>query len=72
MQQRLSTADTMGLGLMTFAFFLGAGNIIFPPLEGQMAGHNVLYAMGGFLLTAVVCRYSLLLPLPGRVAVCRP
>ncbi|MGL6295131.1 MAG: branched-chain amino acid transport system II carrier protein, partial [Plesiomonas sp.] len=22
----------MGLGMMTFAFFLGAGNIIFPPL----------------------------------------
>lgn len=38
---------------MTFAFFLGAGNIIFPPLEGQMAGENVLYAMSGFLLTAV-------------------
>ncbi|WP_392420688.1 branched-chain amino acid transport system II carrier protein [Edwardsiella piscicida] len=53
MQQRLSMADTLGLGLMTFAFFLGAGNIIFPPLEGQMAGENVLYAMGGFLLTAV-------------------
>ncbi|MGL6117537.1 branched-chain amino acid transport system II carrier protein, partial [Plesiomonas sp.] len=24
----------MGLGMMTFAFFLGAGNIIFPPLAG--------------------------------------
>lgn len=65
MQQRLSTADTIGLGLMTFAFFLGAGNIIFPPLEGQMAGHNVLYAMGGFLLTAVG------LPLLSIIAVAR-
>lgn len=53
MTQRLSTADTIGLGLMTFAFFLGAGNIIFPPLEGQLAGENVLSAMSGFLITAV-------------------
>ncbi|SFC89526.1 branched-chain amino acid transport system II carrier protein [Pragia fontium] len=53
MTQRLSRADTIGLGLMTFAFFLGAGNIIFPPLEGQLAGTNVLSAMSGFLLTAV-------------------
>ncbi|MDR0805140.1 MAG: branched-chain amino acid transport system II carrier protein [Enterobacteriaceae bacterium] len=53
MTQRLSWGDTIGLGLMTFAFFLGAGNIIFPPLEGQMAGTNVLSSMFGFLLTAV-------------------
>lgn len=33
MQQRLSMADTLGLGLMTFAFFLGAGNIISPPVR---------------------------------------
>ncbi len=63
--QRLSTADTIGLGLMTFAFFLGAGNIIFPPLEGQHAGTNVIYAMSGFLLTAVG------LPLLSIIAVAR-
>nr|WP_277756051.1 branched-chain amino acid transport system II carrier protein [Vibrio parahaemolyticus] len=38
---------------MLFAFFLGAGNIIFPPLAGQLAGENLLPAMFGFLLTAV-------------------
>ena len=38
---------------MLFAFFLGAGNIIFPPLAGQLAGENVIPAMSGFLLTAV-------------------
>ncbi|MBK5145338.1 branched-chain amino acid transport system II carrier protein [Budviciaceae bacterium BWR-B9] len=65
MNQRLSHADTIGLGLMTFAFFLGAGNIIFPPLEGQLAGTNVLYAMFGFLLTAVG------LPLVSIIAVAR-
>lgn len=53
MNQRLSTADTLGLGFMTFAFFLGAGNIIFPPYEGMQAGTNVFSAMFGFLITAV-------------------
>ncbi|MGL5157088.1 MAG: branched-chain amino acid transport system II carrier protein, partial [Aeromonas veronii] len=38
---------------MTFAFYLGAGNIIFPPLAGFMAGEHLLAAMCGFLLTAV-------------------
>nr|WP_217906330.1 branched-chain amino acid transport system II carrier protein [Vibrio sp. JPW-9-11-11] len=38
---------------MLFAFFLGAGNIIFPPLAGQLAGDNLLPAMTGFLITAV-------------------
>ena len=38
---------------MLFAFFLGAGNIIFPPLAGQLAGENLVPAMTGFLLTAV-------------------
>lgn len=65
MNQRLSRADTIGMGLMTFAFFLGAGNIIFPPLEGQMAGTNVLSAMSGFLITAVG------LPLISIIAVAR-
>ena len=48
---------------MTFAFFLGAGNIIFPPLAGQLAGENMLPAMSGFLVTAVG------LPLIGIIAV---
>lgn len=38
---------------MLFAFFLGAGNIIFPPLAGQLAGDHLFPAMSGFLLTAV-------------------
>lgn len=38
---------------MTFAFFLGAGNIIFPPIAGQLAGDKWLFAMAGFLVTAV-------------------
>ncbi|MFA0413607.1 branched-chain amino acid transport system II carrier protein [Vibrio renipiscarius] len=53
MKQTLKLTDIIALGFMLFAFFLGAGNIIFPPLAGQLAGDNVLPAMGGFLLTAV-------------------
>ncbi|SON50577.1 branched-chain amino acid transport system II carrier protein [Vibrio tapetis] len=53
MNQKLKTTDVIALGFMLFAFFLGAGNIIFPPLAGQLAGDHVLPAMIGFLITAV-------------------
>ena len=49
----MKAADLLGLGFMTFAFFLGAGNIIFPPLAGFLAGEQMTPAMLGFLLTAV-------------------
>lgn len=45
--------DIIILGLMNFALFVGAGNIIFPPFIGYMAGHNVWIAGIGFLLTGV-------------------
>ena len=38
---------------MTFALFVGAGNIIFPPMVGLQAGEQVWGAAAGFLLTAV-------------------
>ncbi len=50
---KMSMTDTLGLGFMTFAFFLGAGNLIFPTLAGHLAGENMPLAMIGFLLTAV-------------------
>ncbi len=53
MKQTLKLTDIIALGFMLFAFFLGAGNIIFPPLAGQLAGDHLLPAMSGFLLTAV-------------------
>ena len=53
MNQTLKLTDIIAVGFMLFAFFLGAGNIIFPPLAGQLAGDNLLPAMGGFLVTAV-------------------
>ena len=53
MNQTLKLIDIVALGFMLFAFFLGAGNIIFPPLAGQLAGESLLPAMIGFLCTAV-------------------
>ncbi|MCC8367663.1 branched-chain amino acid transport system II carrier protein [Xenorhabdus sp. PB61.4] len=53
MAHRLSSKDILALGFMTFALFVGAGNIIFPPMVGLQAGENVWIAAAGFLLTAV-------------------
>ncbi|GAA0779787.1 MULTISPECIES: branched-chain amino acid transport system II carrier protein [Pseudomonadati] len=62
---KLSITDTFGLGFMAFAFFLGAGNLIFPPFAGFLAGENMSLAMLGFLLTAVG------MPLIGLIAVAK-
>ena len=62
MAKALSTSDIMATGLMTFALFLGAGNIIFPPLLGHMAGSELPMAILGFLITGVG------LPLLGIIA----
>ena len=50
----LSLPETMALGGMTLALFLGAGNIIFPPLVGMQAGANAFNAGFGFIITAVL------------------
>lgn len=49
----LSPANILALGFMTFALFLGAGNIIFPPNAGLQAGENLWPTAMGFLITAV-------------------
>ncbi|MDR2323942.1 MAG: branched-chain amino acid transport system II carrier protein [Acidovorax sp.] len=49
----LKTRDLLALGFMTFALFLGAGNIIFPPIVGLAAGEHLWSAALGFLLTGV-------------------
>lgn len=41
------------IGLMLFSFFFGAGNLIFPPVLGQMAGENIGWGMLGFCLSGV-------------------
>ncbi|PFK28625.1 branched-chain amino acid transport system II carrier protein [Bacillus cereus] len=41
------------IGLMLFALFFGAGNLIFPAMLGQSAGTNIWSANAGFLVTGV-------------------
>nr|WP_314265292.1 branched-chain amino acid transport system II carrier protein [uncultured Moellerella sp.] len=53
MAHRLTSRDILALGFMTFALFVGAGNIIFPPMVGLQAGDQVWTASLGFLLTGV-------------------
>ncbi len=65
MKQKLSLQNIVGMGFMVFAMFLGAGNLIFPPMVGQLAGTDVWYAAAGFLITGVG------LPLLGIVAISR-
>lgn len=50
---KLGLKDILILGIMNFAFFVGAGNIIFPPFIGLQAGTEVWSAALGFLLTGV-------------------
>ncbi|WP_261641439.1 branched-chain amino acid transport system II carrier protein [Erwinia mallotivora] len=53
MSNRLTFKDIVALGFMTFALFVGAGNIIFPPMVGIQSGEHVWVAAAGFLITAV-------------------
>lgn len=53
METKFSTKEQFAIGLMLFALFFGAGNMIFPPALGQAAGENVWVAVGGFLITGV-------------------
>ena len=49
-----TSKDIVVLGMMIFALFLGAGNIIFPPMEGFTAGTHWATASLGFVLTGVL------------------
>ncbi|MDO3411606.1 branched-chain amino acid transport system II carrier protein [Saccharibacillus sp. CPCC 101409] len=53
MQKKVSASFIIILGSMLFALFFGAGNLIFPPMLGQLAGENVWSANAGFLITGV-------------------
>lgn len=54
---------TLVTGLVLFALFFGAGNLIFPPVLGASAGDRLPAVMAGFLITGV------LLPLVAVIAV---
>lgn len=62
---KLSRKQILVISSMLFSMFFGAGNLIFPPFLGQMAGAHTLSALAGFLITAVV------LPILGLAAVAK-
>lgn len=51
--EKLDRKKLLFVSLMIFSMFFGAGNLIFPPQLGQLAGTNMLTAMSGFLISAV-------------------
>lgn len=63
--KNLSGRAYIAIGLMLFALFFGAGNLIFPASLGQQAGAMTPYAVIGFILTGVG------LPLLGILAVAK-
>ncbi|WP_033829506.1 branched-chain amino acid transport system II carrier protein [Bacillus andreraoultii] len=56
-------SEYLVIGVMLFALFFGAGNLIFPAQLGQLAGENLWSATIGFLITGVG------LPLLGVIAI---
>ncbi len=54
--------DMVIMGFAIFAIFFGAGNLIFPPYLGQIAGSDWVEAMFGFLMTDPV------IPVVGLIA----
>lgn len=53
MDKKLSWRNSLFIGSMLFGLFFGAGNLIFPVFMGQQAGHNVVPAIIGFLITGI-------------------
>ncbi|MDY2637053.1 MAG: branched-chain amino acid transport system II carrier protein [Phascolarctobacterium sp.] len=53
MNNNMSLTKILPIGLMLFSFFFGAGNLIFPPALGQMAGENLATATLGFCISGV-------------------
>lgn len=53
MTKIISSKDTIVIGLMLFALFFGAGNLVFPVMLGQTAGVEFWSANLGFLTTGV-------------------
>lgn len=63
--ERLSKPKMVVVGLTLFSMFFGAGNLIFPPFLGALAGKSTLNAMAGFAVTAIG------FPILGVIAVAR-
>lgn len=60
-----NTKDVILVGVALFAMFFGAGNLIFPPFMGLLAGVDWSIAMAGFLITGIG------MPLLGIIATAR-
>ncbi|MEG1993499.1 MAG: branched-chain amino acid transport system II carrier protein, partial [Oscillospiraceae bacterium] len=51
--EKLSTKNTLLIGVTLFSMFFGAGNLIFPPFLGAQAGTQTITALIGFCITAI-------------------
>ncbi|MEJ8734699.1 branched-chain amino acid transport system II carrier protein [Mediterraneibacter sp. ICN-202921] len=60
---KLHLKNKILIGITLFSMFFGAGNLIFPPFLGNMAGRSIVPAFLGFALSAVC------LPVLGVIAV---
>lgn len=65
MKEKLTVKQYLMVSTLLFGMFFGAGNLIFPPMAGKMAGTNVWITMVFFCVTAVV------LPVMGVIAVAK-
>lgn len=63
MQNKLTSQQSLFVGVTLFSMFFGAGNLILPPLLGLKAGVDTVPAMAGFLITGIG------LPMLGIIAV---
>ncbi len=54
MTKNKKVVDITVMGFALFAMFLGAGNLIFPPTLGHIAGDRWIFSLLGFLLTGVL------------------
>ena len=52
--KKLSRSQFLQVSIMLFGLFFGAGNLIFPPLLGNMAGKATFISLLAFSVTAVV------------------
>ncbi|TVQ14059.1 MAG: branched-chain amino acid transport system II carrier protein [Balneolaceae bacterium] len=62
---RQTNKDMLVVGVALFAMFFGAGNLIFPPYMGLLAGTDWRWALLGFLITGIG------MPLLGIIAAAR-
>ena len=51
--EKLDKKNRLLMGITLFSMFFGAGNLIFPPFVGAMAGKSSLIASAGFALSAI-------------------